>query len=170
MALDAINPTQTLAWNELREHFNQICYTPMQELFAADANRANRFHIEWEEFLLDYSKNKISLKTIDLFLQLAQEVGLKNGIEALFSGKKINKTENRAVLHTALRADSFQKILVDDVDVIPEVNQVKSKIKSFSEAIISGAQKGYTGKAFTDIVNIGIGGSDLVKELVSDYL
>lgn len=170
MALDVINPTQTLAWNELREHFNQICYTPMQELFAADSNRANRFHIEWEEFLVDYSKNKISLKTIDLFLQLAQEVRLKNGIEALFNGEKINKTENRAVLHTALRADSGQKILMDGVDVIPEVNQVRAKIKSFSEAIISGTQKGYTGKAFTDVVNIGIGGSDLGPAMVSEAL
>src|SRR5690606_28161221 len=141
MALENINPTGTVTWSKLREHFEQICYTPMQEFFAADKDRAKRFHIEWNDFLLDYSKNKISLKTIDLFLELAQETGLKKGIESFFSGEKINVTENRAVLHTALRADRNQSVFLDGKDIIPEVFEVKNKIKSFSEEVIQGKRK-----------------------------
>ncbi len=170
MALENINPTGTVTWSKLREHFEQICYTPMQEFFAQDKERANRFHIEWNDFLLDYSKNKISLKTIDLFVELAEELGLKKGIESLFSGEKINVTENRAVLHTALRADKNQTILVDGKNVIPQVFEVKEKIKSFSESVISGKLKGYSGKPFTDVVNIGIGGSDLGPAMVTEAL
>lgn len=170
MALENTNPTGTVSWNKLREHFEDICYTPMQEMFAHDKDRANRFHIEWNDFLLDYSKNKISLRTIDLFVELAQELGLKNGIESLFSGEKINATENRAVLHTALRADKNQSVFVEGKNVIPEVFEVKEKIKSFTEEVINGKRKGYSGKAFTDVVNIGIGGSDLGPAMVTEAL
>ncbi|MFA7650622.1 MAG: glucose-6-phosphate isomerase [Flavobacteriaceae bacterium] len=170
MALENTNPTGTVAWNKLREHFEQICYTSMQEFFAQDQNRANRFHIEWNNFLLDYSKNKISLKTMDLFVELAEELGLKSGIESLFSGEKINITENRAVLHTALRTEQNQTVLVDGKNIIPEVIEVKEKIKLFSESVIGGDRKGYSGKPFTDVINIGIGGSDLGPAMVTEAL
>lgn len=170
MELENTNPTGTVAWGRLREHFEQVCYVPMQDFFAQDKDRADRFHIEWGNFLLDFSKNKISLKTLDLFVELAEELGLKNGIESLFSGKKINATENRAVLHTALRADKNQSVFVDGKNVIPEVFEVKQKIKSFSEKIISGQRQGYSEKSFTDVVNIGIGGSDLGPAMVTEAL
>lgn len=170
MALETTNPTTTVAWNKLREHFEQICYTPMQELFAHDDKRAERFHIKCGDFLLDYSKNKISLRTIDLFIELAEELGLRQAIQRYFSGDKINQTENRAVLHTALRAKENQSIVVDGKDIIPGIVQVKQKMKTFSEEIISGARKGFSGKAFTDVINIGIGGSDLGPQMVVDAL
>ncbi len=170
MGFENTNPTRTIAWNKLREHFEQVCYVPMQEFFAQDKERATRFHIKWNDFLLDYSKNKISLKTIDLFVELAEELGLKNGIESLFSGQKINVTENRAVLHTALRANKHDAVLVNGQDVVSEVFQVREKIKSFSESIISGERKGYSHKPFTDVVNIGIGGSDLGPAMVTEAL
>ncbi len=170
MALEKINPTGSFAWNKLREHFEQICYTPMQEFFAHDKGRAERFHVEWNDFLVDYSKNKISLKTIDLFIELAEELGLKRGIQSLFSGDKINVTENRAVLHTALRTNRNTSIYVDGKDIVPEVFEVKEKIKVFSESIISGKRKGYSGKPFTDVINIGIGGSDLGPAMVTEAL
>src|SRR5690554_1761920 len=170
MTLATTNPTTTAAWHKLREHFEQICYTPMQELFAHDSSRAECFHIEWDNFLVDYSKNKISLRTIDLFIELAEELKLKETIQSCFSGEKINQTENRAVLHTALRANESERILVDEQDIIPEIAQTKQKIKAFSHAIISGKRKGFSGKPFTDIVNIGIGGSDLGPRMVVDAL
>lgn len=170
MTLATTNPTTTAAWSKLREHFEQICYTPMQELFAHDSNRAERFRIKWNNFLVDYSKNKISLRTIDLFVELAEELKLQEAIESYFSGKKINQTENRAVLHTALRANDNQSILMGGHDIIPEIIQTKQKIKTFSQAIISGEKKGFSGKSFTDVVNIGIGGSDLGPRMVVDSL
>src|SRR5690554_782068 len=170
MRLTNTNPTETVAWGKLREHFEQVCYVPMQDFFDQDKDRANRFHIKWDNFLLDYSKNKISLRTIDLFIELAEELGLKNGIESLFSGEKINVTENRAVLHTALRANRDQSVLLDGKDVVPEVFEVKEKIKLFSESIINGNRKGYSEKPFTDVVNIGIGGSELGPAMVTEAL
>jgi len=170
MSLKNTNPTVTTAWKKLREHFQQICYTPIQELFEQDKMRVTKFHIRWNDFLLDYSKNKINKKTIELFIELAQELDLKNGIENLFSGKKINQTENRAVLHTALRADKSQNIKVDGKNIILEIQKLKQKIKSFSEKIINGKQKGFSDKIFTDVVNIGIGGSDLGPKMVNQAL
>src|SRR5690606_25860637 len=170
MGFENTNPTRTIAWNKLREHFEQVCYVPMQEFFAQDKERATRFHSKWNDFLLDYSKNKISLKTIDLFVELAEELGLKNGIESLFSGEKINVTENRAVLHTALRANQDQTVWVEGKNVIPQVIEVKEKIKLFSESVIRGERKGYSGKPFTDVINIGIGGSDLGPAMVTEAL
>jgi len=170
MALKNINPTTTTAWKKLRDHFHQTCYRPMQELFEQDKMRARDFHIRWNDFLLDYSKNKIDKKTVELFVELAQELDLKNGIESLFSGKKINKTENRSVLHTALRTNKNQTIEVKGKNIIREIYEVKQKIKSFSEKIINGEQKGFSDKIFTDIVNIGIGGSDLGPKMVNQAL
>jgi len=170
MYLQNTNPTTTIAWEKLREHFQQICYTPMLQFFAEDTDRATKFHIRWNDFLLDYSKNKINQKTIELFVELAQELDLKNGIEALFTGKKINQTENRAVLHTALRANENQNIEIDGKNIFTEINKVKQRIKSFSQAIITGKQRGFSGKSFTDVVNIGIGGSDLGPKMVNQAL
>lgn len=170
MALQSINPSGTKAWQELREHYNQMQDVNMQDLFASDANRAANFHIHWNNFLVDYSKNIITDKTLHLLRELAVEAGLKNAVEAYFSGDHINQTENRAVLHTALRGKSTDSVMVDGVNVMPEIFAVKSKMKLFCDEVISGKRKGFTGKQFTDIVNIGIGGSDLGPAMAVDAL
>ena len=170
MPLNSINPTQTAAWQKLEAHFAQVKGLQMQDLFAADANRAEQFHIEWQDFLLDFSKNRITADTMQLLQELATEVQLKDAIEKYFAGDLINQTEQRAVLHTALRADAGQEILVDGQDVMTEIQAVKQKIKGFCEGVIAGERKGFTGKAFTDVVNIGIGGSDLGPAMLDDAL
>ena len=170
MALQTQNPTQTKAWEALKKHFETIKNVQMKQLFEQDPNRASKFTIKWEDFLVDYSKNRIDQTTKELLLQLAQECHLKDAIEKYFDGDHINATENRSVLHTALRADKDQTILVDGQNVMPEIDQVKAKIQSFSQEIINGKRKGYSGKAFTDIVNIGIGGSDLGPVMVCEAL
>jgi glucose-6-phosphate isomerase len=168
--LPTINPSSTNAWQKLRDHFSEMQYEEMKEMFEQDELRAKKFHIEWDQFLVDFSKNRINQTTIDLLIELAHEVGLKVAIEAQFSGKNINQTENRAVLHTALRAKESDMFLVDEKNVMPEVYAVKNKMKLFSNEVISGNKKGYTGKPFTDIVNIGIGGSDLGPAMVVEAL
>lgn len=170
MALPNINPTTTKAWRELEAHFNSIKSVKMKDLFAKDKNRANTFTIKWDDFYLDYSKNILNKKTLKLLLQLAEELKLKTAIQHYFSGEKINETENRAVLHTALRAPKTETIKVSGKNIIPEIFKVKEKIKLFSNAIISGEKKGYTQKPFTHIVNIGIGGSNLGPAMVVDSL
>jgi glucose-6-phosphate isomerase len=170
MSLQSINPTQTNSWIKLQKHYQQMKDNSIKELFANDENRAKKFHIEWDQFIVDYSKNNITQETIDLLLQLAQEVDLQDAIQKQFSGEAINKTENRAVLHTALRMPENSEVFVDNKNVIPEIFEVKNKIKQFSNQIISGEKKGYTGKPFTDVVNIGIGGSDLGPAMVIDAL
>jgi glucose-6-phosphate isomerase len=168
--LPSINPSGTQAWQKLRELFSDMQYVEMKELFSQDESRAEKFHIQWEQFLVDYSKNRIDQKTMDLLLELANEVGLKQAIDAQFSGANINQTENRAVLHTALRTKENDIVLVAGKNVVPEIFAVKDKIKSFSNDIISGDKKGFTGKAFADIVNIGVGGSDLGPAMVVEAL
>ena len=170
MALGKTNPSGTVAWQKLREHFDKMQYVSMKEMFAEDGSRAEKFNLQWNDFLVDYSKNIITQETIDLLLSLAEEVGLKEAIANYFEGDIINETENRAVLHTALRAPESAVIKVDGENVIPEVYEVKQKIKAFSEEIISGQRKGFTGKAFTDVVNIGIGGSDLGPAMAVEAL
>lgn len=170
MSLQSINPSGTVAWQNIREHFTEMYNVSMQEMFQEDSKRAEKFHIKWEKFLVDYSKNKINEKTLALLLDLANEVGLKEAVESYFGGEKINRTEKRAVLHTALRANKEDVVLVDGVNVMPEVFAVKEKIKTFSDKVITGGIKGFTGKAFTDIVNIGIGGSDLGPAMVVEAL
>lgn len=170
MSLPSINPSGTQAWQNLREHFYEMQNVSMQEMFANDKNRAEKFHIEWNKFLIDYSKNKINEKTMQLLLDLANEVGLKEAIQAQFLGEKINKTEDRAVLHTALRAKENEVFLIDGVNVMPEVYKVRNEIKTFTEQVIKGEKKGFTGKQFTDVVNIGIGGSDLGPAMVVEAL
>jgi len=168
--MKSINPTQTSAWKQLREHFNETQNQQLKDLFEKDPERASKFSIAWEDFYLDYSKNRITTKTRELLLQLAEECDLKAAISSYFNGDSINQTENRAVLHTALRAPTTAEIRVDGDNVVPEIQEVKCRIKRFSEAVISGEKKGYTGKAFTDIVNIGIGGSDLGPAMVTESL
>ncbi len=170
MSLPSVNPTQTSAWEKLKEHYSEIASVTMQEMFALDSERAEKFHIQWGDFLVDYSKNKINSKTIDLLLELANEVGLEKAIKSYFSGEAINQTENRAVLHTALRAKESDVFLIDGKNVVPEVFEVKRKIQFFTNQIISGERKGFTNKPFTDIVNIGIGGSDLGPAMVVEAL
>ena len=170
MALAQINPTVTEAWEKLTQHHVQISNTSLKEMFANDSQRAEKFHIQWQDFLVDYSKNILNQDTINLLLNLAKEVKLEEAISQYFGGDAINQTENRAVLHTALRSPENQVILVDGENVMPEVFAVKNKIKAFSNEVISGQRKGFTGKPFTDVVNIGIGGSDLGPAMVVEAL
>jgi glucose-6-phosphate isomerase len=170
MALPKINPSQTATWQKIQDHFEKMNQTSMKDLFASDSERASKFHIQWNEFLVDYSKNIANQETLDLLLQLANEVQLKQAIASYFEGDVINQTENRAVLHTALRAKESAKVMVDGVNVMPEIYSVKNKIKNFSNEVISGNKKGFTGKSFTDIVNIGIGGSDLGPAMIVEAL
>ncbi|TBW27853.1 glucose-6-phosphate isomerase [Gramella sp. KN1008] len=165
-----INPTSTEAWKELEKHFKKIRNEHMRDMFSDDENRAEKFSILWEDFYVDYSKNRITEDTRSLLLQLAEECQLEEAINDYFSGEAINRTENRPVLHTALRAAKDAEIKVRGENVLPEVEEVKTKIKDFSFEVISGARKGYTGKAFTDVVNIGIGGSDLGPVMVTESL
>lgn len=169
MALENVNPTQTGSWKQLQEHFSEIKNSSMQELFAADSARAERFHIQWNDFLVDYSKNRIDAQTLRLLVQLADEARLTAAIQKYFSGDVINVTENRAVLHTALRSNKTV-VEAEAGNVIPEVKAVQEKIKRFTNDVISGNRKGYSGKAFTDVVNIGIGGSDLGPDMAVEAL
>jgi len=170
MSLKKIDPTTTAAWNKLSTHFEEIKDLQISSLFVKDDDRKEEFTASVGQVDLDYSKNRITEETFKYLLELANEVDLKDGIQQLFSGKKINATENRAVLHTALRSKSGKLVLVEGKDVMPEIEQSLRKMKSFSDTIISGALKGYTNKAFTDVVNIGIGGSDLGPRMVVEAL
>ena len=170
MALATVNPTSTEAWKKLNQHYTQMATVSMKEMFANDTTRAEKFSIQWKDFLIDYSKNCINQETFSLLQNLAKEVNLKEAITSYFDGEIINKTENRAVLHTALRAPESATVFVDGKNVIPEIYEVKNKMKNFSNEVISGIRKGYTGKPFTDVVNIGIGGSDLGPAMVVEAL
>ena len=170
MALQNTNPTSTTAWKEIQNHFETMKNVSMKNMFQEDASRASKFHIKWNDFLIDYSKNRINQETMDLLVKLANEVHLKEAISGYFEGEIINKTENRAVLHTALRAPEKAVVNVDGQNIIPEIYEVKSKIKAFTYEIVNGVKTGFTGKAFTDIVNIGIGGSDLGPAMVVEGL
>jgi glucose-6-phosphate isomerase len=170
MALPNTNPTSTSSWKKLQQHYTEMKNISMSEMFSKDNSRAEKFSIQWNDFLVDYSKNLINKDTFNLLQDLAIEVKLNQAITSYFEGENINQTENRAVLHTALRANENATALVEGVNVIPEIFEVKNKIKVFSNEIISGQRKGYTGKPFTDIVNIGIGGSDLGPAMVVEAL
>ena len=167
--MQKINPTTTVAWQALEAHKADNLTIP--QLFAENPNRFEQYSLNFaDQILVDYSKNAINEKTLGLLRQLASECGLASATEAMFTGQKINRTENRAVLHTALRNRSNTPVLVDDKDVMPEVNAVLAKMKDFCERVISGKWKGYTGKAITDVINIGIGGSDLGPYMVTEAL
>jgi glucose-6-phosphate isomerase len=168
--LSKINFTQTQAYEYLSNHLVDMDDTHMKDLFEKDAERFQKFSLLFNDIFLDYSKNRINDKTMALLMQLAKECELENAIKSMFSGEKINETEDRAVLHTALRNRSNTPVMFEGKDVMPEVNEVLAKMKKFSEAVISGSWKGYTGKAITDVVNIGIGGSDLGPVMVTEGL
>lgn len=170
MALKNINPTKTNSWQELSDHFTAIKNTTLKELFATDTNRKENFSITFDDLFVDFSKNHLTEKTVKLLVNLATEVDLKNAIEKQFSGDIINATENRAVLHTALRDTSDEPILVDGKNIKPKIKKALSKMNTFSKRIISGKWKGYTDKPITDIVNIGIGGSDLGPDMIVESL
>lgn len=170
MSLPTINPTSTEAWKKLQNHFKEVRNLHMKDLFEQDSNRANKFTIKWDDFYVDYSKNRITEETFKYLLELADNVKLKEAIQSQFSGEKINQTEGRAVLHTALRAPESAVVTVDGENVIPEVYNVRRKIETFTNEVVNGERKGYTGKPFTHVVNIGIGGSDLGPAMVVDAL
>ncbi|KGT87604.1 glucose-6-phosphate isomerase [Erwinia typographi] len=166
-----INPTQTAAWQALQQHFEEMKDVQIADLFAKDSNRFASFSATFDDLMLvDFSKNRITSETLAKLQDLAKETDLQSAIKSMFSGEKINRTEDRAVLHVALRNRSNTPIVVDGKDVMPEVNAVLEKMKSFSERIISGDWKGYTGKPITDVVNIGIGGSDLGPFMLTEAL
>jgi len=165
-----VKPTETQAWKELTGHFKEMKSVHMRDLFAGDPNRFEEFSIRWQAFLVDFSKNRITGETVELLIQLARERGMESAIEAMFTGEHINKMEDRAVLHTALRNRSNQPVLVDGRDVMPDINRELDKMRVFSEKVINGELKGYSGKPISHIVNIGIGGSDLGPKMVVEAL
>ena len=152
---------QLPAWRALAAHQREIADQHMRDMFSADPQRFERFSIVFDNLIFDYSKNRITQKTLSLLLQLAEEAGVLQAIEAMFRGDKINTTEERPALHIALRNRSNRPIYVDGKDVMPGVNAVLDKMRRFSEAVRNGEWRGYTGHPITDVVNIGIGGSDL---------
>ncbi|WP_338356777.1 glucose-6-phosphate isomerase [Yeosuana marina] len=170
MAFPNINPTETNSWKHLQKHFKDMQDVQMKDLFSEDKNRADKFTIKWDDFYVDFSKNRITEETLSHLLQLAEDVKLKEAIQSQFSGELINQTEGRAVLHTALRAPKTANFEVDGVNVMSEIYQVKQKIEAFTNEVVNGDRKGFTGKCFTDVVNIGIGGSDLGPAMVVEAL
>lgn len=169
--LKNINPTQTQAWKALTAHFESAQDMDLADLFAQDTARFDKFSTRFgDDLLIDYSKNLINQETLQHLFALAKETDLQAGIEAMFSGEAINKTEDRAVLHTALRNRSDKPVMVDGKDVMPAIHAVLAKMELFTHRIVSGEWKGYTGKEITDVVNIGIGGSDLGPYMVAEAL
>ncbi len=168
--LPSINPTETSSWQQLTAHLLTMQATHMREMFEEDPQRFEKFKITFNDILIDYSKNIITEETMNLLVELAHEVQLKDAIDSMFNGDKINKTEHRSVLHIALRNSSNTPIYTDGEDVMPLVNSVLEQMKNFSSRLIRGEWKGYTGKPITDIVNIGIGGSDLGPLMVTEAL
>lgn len=163
-------PTLLPAWNALESHKAEVAATPMRDMFATDPGRFDKFHLRFDEILLDFSKNMVTGKTMSLLRDLARQAGVAEMARRMFAGEKINTTENRAVLHVALRNRANTPILVDGKDVMTEVNGVLAHMKRFCQEVRSGAWKGYTGKEITDVVNIGIGGSDLGPVMVTEAL
>lgn len=157
-------------WLALKQHHKEISSLSMKEQFSADNNRHSKFSLRFNDLLFDYSKNRITHETLPLLVKLAQQANLTEKTQAMFSGEMINKTEHRAVLHTALRNRSNTPVYFDGKDVMPAVNKVLTKMRVFSDKVRSGEWKGHTNKAITDVVNIGIGGSDLGPKMVATAL
>ena len=170
MLLSKKNPTITNSWEQLTQHQKKIAQISLRDLFGEEPARFNRMSIQWNDFLVDYSKNILTKQTIDRLLDFALEMDLENAIQALFGGEKINETENRASLHTALRNRKSVPVYVDGKDVMPGVNKVLGHMKRFASSVLSGEHKGYTGKEIQTVVNIGIGGSDLGPAMVAQAL
>ena len=162
--LNTINPTTTSSWKKLQNEYNTIADQHMKSMFTADTARFDQFHIRWNDFLVDYSKNRMVSSTINHLLSLAKECKLDEAIKSMFSGEKINQTENRSVLHIALRNRSNAPILVNGRDVMPDVNAVLDQMKKFTSRLQNGEWTGYQGHTITDIVNIGIGGGEFGPE------
>ena len=165
-----INPTTTKSWRKLARHHKAMKEVEIKTLFANNADRFEEMSVRFEDILLDYSKNIINEETISLLIKLAKECGLKAAIDAMFNGEIINETENRAVLHTALRTTGNKSVFTDGKNVMPDVKAVLKRMELFTDSVISGTWKGFTGKAITDVVNIGIGGSDLGPVMVTEGL
>lgn len=166
-----INFDKTKSYKDLKNHFEKIKNIHLRDFFSSDINRFEKFSIIFqEEMLIDFSKNRINDDTLIYLLNLAKEVDVKSAIKLMFSGAKINKTEDRSVLHTALRNRSNDPVIVNNSNVMIDVNNILEKMKNFSDSIINGEWKGYTGKVISDVVNIGIGGSDLGPYMVTESL
>jgi glucose-6-phosphate isomerase len=168
--LPSINPAETSSWQNLTAHFLSMQAVHMRELFEEDPDRFKKFSLLFEDILVDYSKNIIHEETLKALIELADECELSQAIHAMFHGDKINQTEHRSVLHVALRNRANTPFITDGKDVMPDVNKVLNQMKTFSDQVLSGDWKGYSGKAITDIVNIGIGGSDLGPYMVTEAL
>ena len=162
--------TEFPAYKKLQKHFQQVSQLHMRRLFSVDPQRVNKYSIEYKGLFLDYSKNRISNETIPLLCELAKEAELESWRDRMFSGEKINNTEGRAVLHTALRNCTNSPIMVDGKNIMPMINSTIDKMEDFSEKVRAGSWKGYSGKVITDIVNVGIGGSDLGPKMVYEAL
>lgn len=162
--------TDAIEWQELQQHYNALANVQMKDLFKQDENRFDNFSLQSSGITLDYSKNILTNDTLALLIKLAKQAKVEEKRDAMFSGEKINATENRAVLHTALRNFSGKPVLADGIDVMPEIKATLEKVKNFVNAISSGEQTGYTNKAFTDIVSVGIGGSFLGPKIMSEAL
>ncbi|RLC00913.1 MAG: glucose-6-phosphate isomerase [Deltaproteobacteria bacterium] len=168
--LKSIPPRETQSWQRLVAHYEEIKDVHMRDLFAEDPQRFEKFSIAFNDILVDFSKNRMTAQTLDLLMELAAETGLPDAIRRMFAGERINATENRAVLHVALRNRANRPMVVDGRDVMPLVNQVLDQMRRFSENVASGQWRGYSGKSVRDIVNIGIGGSDLGPAMVTECL
>ncbi len=169
MSLKKINPTQTSAWKALTSHFNKIKNIEMKEMFSSQ-NRVKDLTINWDDFTVDFSKNRLNDETLELLLDLASQCHLKDSIDKQYIGEKINQTEKRSVLHTAVRTDGNEKIIIENKNIVPSILESRQKIKNFTNDILSGKINGVTNKEFTDVVNIGIGGSDLGPDMVVEGL
>jgi len=170
MGLSKINPTKTKAWAELTQHQKHLQHVKIKELFDSNQSRFDEFSLRFNDILIDFSKNLITKETLRLLLDLANETDLKKNINAFFSGEKINETEHRAVMHTALRKLNHNPVFIDGIDVIPQINAAKEKIKEFSNRFCDFQLKGYSGQPLNTIINIGIGGSDLGPVMVTEAL
>ncbi|MBN2857468.1 MAG: glucose-6-phosphate isomerase, partial [Candidatus Delongbacteria bacterium] len=167
--LKKISPVNTFSWEKLLRHYRKMKQVTLRQLFE-EGDRFSKFSVSSGEVFLDYSKNIITDETMELLFELADEMGLRKAVVSMLEGEKINETENRSVLHTALRDFSGRKIFVDGEDVMPDIIKVREKVRVFSEKVRSGKFKGYTSKKITDVVNIGIGGSDLGPYMVTEAL
>ncbi len=170
MSLKSINPTKTTSWERLSTHFGEIKHTHLKDLFKDNSNRISDFSIIFDDFNINFSKNIITQETVNLLVDLASEVDLEDAIKKYFSGDKINKTEKRAVLHTALRANNREPIFINGKNIKPEIENTLKQIEKITDDVISGKWRGYTDKKITDIVNIGIGGSDLGPQMIVEAL
>ena len=169
MTLKKINPTKTKSWKKLKTHFKEIENEEIKNLLSSRPSNED-FNLKWNDFNVDISKNRIDNTTLNLLIELANECDLKDAISKQFNGDSINETEKRAVLHTAVRTDGNEKINFNGLDIVPSILETRKQIKSFTNDVISGELKGHTGKSFTDIVNIGIGGSDLGPVMIVEAL